>query len=253
MINDEVKFAKILEDLKYSAKNQGNVICESDVYDAFEELELSKEQIQMVFDYLKSHKIGINEPVDPDDMLTEEDRNILEEYTDELSNLETISPDQKRAFTMSAMAGDNEAKEKLVTAYLPQVVEIAKLYSSQGVMVEDLIGEGNLALAEGMGMLGALEEPDEVEGMLIKLIMDAMEGIIKDTLDESETDEKIASRVNEVADEAARLAKEYGRKVTVKELLDETKLSRKKIMDAIKLSAKNIEDIDYSDYEDETD
>lgn len=253
MINDEVKFAKILEDIKFAAKGQGNVIKESDVYEAFEELDLSKEQMDMVFDYLKNHKIGIDVPVNPDEMLTEEERSILDEYTAELENLETVTPDQKRAYTMSAMAGDGDAKEKLVTAYLPQVLEIAKLYTSQGVFLEDLIGEGNLALAEGMNMLGALEDPDEVEGMLIKLVMDAMEGIIKDTLDESETDEKIAVRVNEVAEEASRVAKEYGRKVTVKELTEESKLSRKKILDAIKLSAKNIEDIDYSDYEDETD
>lgn len=253
MINDEQKFAKILEDIKYVAKNQGNVISESDVYEAFEELDLSKEQFQMVFEYLKNHNIGINEPVDTDERLSDEERNILEEYSEEIHNIASISEDEKRAYTMAAMAGDNEAKEKLLTAYLPQVVEIAKLYSSQGVLVEDLIGEGNLALAEGMTMLGAMEEPDEVEGMLIKLVMDAMESIIKDTLDETEIDEKIANKVNEVADEAARLAKEYGRKVTVKELMDESKFSKKKTIDAIKLSAKNIEDIDYSQYEDEID
>lgn len=253
MINDEVKFAKILEDIKYTAKNQGNVISRDDVYGAFEELDLSKEQMDMVFDYLKSHKIGIDEPVNADELLSEDDRNLLEEYKAEIESLAEITPDKKRAYTMSAMAGDNEAKEMLINAYLPQVLEIAKLYTSQGVMVEDLIGEGNLALAEGMNMLGALEEPDEVEGMLIKLIMDAMEGIIKDTLDEEKTDEKIASRVNEVAEKAAALAKEYGRKVTVNELIDETGLGKKKVIDAIKLSSKNIEDIDYSDYEDEID
>ena len=43
------------------------------------------------------------------------------------------------------------------------------------------------------------------------------------------------------------MAEAYGRKVTVEELMEETKLSRKTIEDAIRFSGEKIEDIDSTD------
>lgn len=69
---------------------------------------------------------------------------------------------------LSAMAGDAQAQERLLTLMLPQVVDVAKLYAGQGVFLEDLIGEGNVALAMGVRMLGAMEHAAEAEAMLAK-------------------------------------------------------------------------------------
>ena len=51
-MNKEVLFAKTLEEVRKTAKEQGNCISEEQVKDAFAELDLSGEQLQMVFDYL---------------------------------------------------------------------------------------------------------------------------------------------------------------------------------------------------------
>ena len=64
-MNKEVLFAQILEQVRKTAKEQGNCISEEQVKDAFAELDLSGEQLQMVFDYLLKHKIGIGQPMDP--------------------------------------------------------------------------------------------------------------------------------------------------------------------------------------------
>ncbi|MCR4989471.1 MAG: hypothetical protein K6A38_01220 [Lachnospiraceae bacterium] len=247
MKNDEIRFAEILEDIKYVARASGGYIKEDEVTEAFEELDLSKEQFSMVFDYLKKNNIGIGEPLTDDDMLSGEERNLLEEYKAELDGILAISESEKEAYSISAMAGDEDAKQKLMFYFLPKVVEISKLYSSQGVLLEDLIGEGNLALTEGLNMLDAIEKPDEIEGMLIKLVMDAMESIISDTVNENTADSKIVKKVNEVADAAKKLSEELGRKVTVTELSEESGLSVKKINEAIRLSGRKIEDIDYPD------
>lgn len=247
MDNNEVKFAKILEEIKYRARSAGGYIPKSDVILAFEELDLSKEQLDMVFDYLKKNNIGIDEPMDSSEYLSDEDMDILKEYEDELALIPEISDGQKRAYVMAAMNNDSSAKDKLVMHYLPKVIEISKLYSSQGVLLEDLIGEGNLAVAEGVGMLGALEEPDEADGMMIKLIMNAMEELISENLDEKTKDEKIAEKVNHVSEIAHELAQSFGRKVTVEELAENSKLSKKAIIDAVKMSSNKIEDIDYKE------
>ena len=62
----EVLFAQTLEKVRKQAKEQGNCISEEQVREAFAELELENEQLQMVFDYLVKHKIGIGAPPDGD-------------------------------------------------------------------------------------------------------------------------------------------------------------------------------------------
>ena len=72
-MNKEILFAQTLEQVRKTAKEQGNCISEEQVKDAFAELDLSGEQLQMVFDYLLKHKIGIGQPMDPDEFLTDEE------------------------------------------------------------------------------------------------------------------------------------------------------------------------------------
>ena len=242
--SQEVLFAKTLEQIRKQAKEQGNCIEREQVEQAFVSLSLSKEQLDLVFDYLEKHKIGIGEPVDPDEYLSEEEINYLEEYQKELALLEKVSEGEKEAITLSAMAGEAQAQKKLINIYLPQVVEIAKLYSGQGVFLEDLIGEGNVALTIGVTMLGCLEHAKEAEGMLGKMIMDAMEDYINENMAEEEKDKKVLSKVKKVARKAKELSEELRRKVTVEELAAETGMSENAIREAMQLSGYTIEEIE---------
>lgn len=243
-VSQEILFAQTLEKVKKMAKEQGNCITEEQVREAFLELSFSEKQVQMVFDYLKAHKVGIGEPVNPDDYLSVEEIDYLETYKKELALLEQLSDGEKEAVTLSAMAGEREAQRRLIHAYLPQVVEIARLYAGQGVFMEDLIGEGNVALSVGVTMLGCLEHAKEAEGMLIKMVMDAMEEFISENIQESDKDKKLAERVNKVADKARELVEEFQRKVTVEELAGETGMSEKYIQDTMRISGFAIEDLE---------
>lgn len=239
----EILFAQTLEQVRRLAKEQGNCVSGEQVREAFAEQELNENQMQMVFDYLVKHKVGIGQPIDPDEFLTEEERDYLQDYLNEIAALPSYSTGELEAFTISAMAGESEAQQKLVQGYLKDVVDIAKLYTGQGVFLEDLIGEGNVALAMGAGMLGSLEKPSEAQGMLAKLMMDAMEDYIQENAASAKTDRKVADKVNLVADKARELAEELHRKVTPEELARETGLSLKAIQDACRMSGFKIEDI----------
>lgn len=243
-MNKELLFAQTLEKVKNIAKEQGNCISEQQVKQEFEALELNNEQLQLVFDYLVKHKVGINEPVNVDDYLTEEERNYLQDYLDELAQLPVVSEGEKEAITLSAMAGDVTAQGKLTEIYLPDVVEIAKIYTGQGVLLEDLIGEGNVAVAIGVTMLGCLENAAEAQGMLGKMIMDAMESYIAENASNEKVDQRVVDKVNKVMEAAKELAEEFRRKVTVAELAAETKMSEAAIREAVKLTGNNIEYIE---------
>ena len=155
-MNREVIFARTLEDVKKKAKEQGNCISRKQLEEAFAELGLETDQLALVEDYLEKHKIGIGEPVKPEDYLTGEEIRYLDNYLEEIKGLEEVTEGEREAITLSAMAGDKQAQARLAEIYLPEVVQIAKLYGGQGVYLEDLIGEGNVAVAAGVTMLGHL-------------------------------------------------------------------------------------------------
>lgn len=244
-MNKEVLFAKTLEQVRQLAKEQGNCVSEEQVQEAFAPLEFDNDQLQMVFDYLVKHKIGINQPVDVDDYLTDEEKDYLHTYLDEIEQLPKYTDGQKEAYTISAMAGDTAAQNTLVEIFLPEVIDIAKLYAGQGVFLEDLIGEGNLALAFGTGMLGGLENAKEAQGALVQMVMNAMEEYIAENASNEKADQKVADKVNLVMEKAKELAEDLHRNVTPQELAAETQMSLKSILDAIRMSGNQIEYIDY--------
>lgn len=239
-MDQEKLFIKALENLKETAELQGNVVTEEQIEEEFSDFELDRNRMSLIEDYLKQCKIGIGKPVNPNDYLSEEEKGYLDNYLRSLELLETVSDGRKRAISMAAMSGDREAEEQLIEVFLPHVVDIAKLYAGQGVYLEDLIGEGNVALSVGVQMLGCLEKPEEVDGMLGKMIMDAMEDCIETSVTSYDREKKLSDRVNKVADAAKELAEELGMDVTPEELAAEGKVSLKEIRSAIDLSADHI-------------
>lgn len=242
-MTQESLFTKTLTDILQTAREQGNYITEEQVRQAFSDLSLSEEQLALVYGYLRENKVGINEPVNLDDYLSEEEINYLEDYVNQINAFSELSEGEREAVTLSAMAGDADAQSRLLQIFLPQVVEIAKLYAGQGVFLEDLIGEGNVALTIGVTMLGAMEHAREAEGMLAKMVMDAMEDFIAQNANDAREDNRLVDKVNKVADKARELADDLQRKVTIEELQKETGMSRKSIEDAVRISGDKIEAI----------
>ena len=97
-----------------------------------------------------------------------------------------------------------------------------------------------MALATGVTMLGCLEHAGEVEGMLGRMIMDAMEDAVRENLDQENKDKKVLEHVNLVAGKAKELAQDLQRKVTVQELVAETELSEDDVLKAVRMSGGKI-------------
>lgn len=242
-MNQEMQFAKALEDIRGVAREQGNTVSRKQVEETFGAIGIQGTQLKPVYEYLHSKNIGIDQPVNIEQVLSPDDRDYLSRYIQSLTRLPALSEGQRRAFLMAAMAGEEEGKERILQFFLPRVVDIAKLYSGQGMLLEDLIGEGNVALALGVEMLGCAEEPEEAEGMLAKMIMDAMEEAIGNDLQARQADRELAEKVNHVWEQAKELAESLQRKVTVRELAEEAGFSEEAIREALRLSGNKIEHI----------
>ena len=241
---NQVEFARVLQQLKDTARLQENMLTSEQIQEAFDSLSLTEEQMGLIHEYLNKSNIGIDAPSDSDANLTSEDTSYLNMYLEELKDLPEVTDGEKRAVMMSALAQDSSACSKLTEIFLPQVVEIAKLYAGQGALIEDLIGEGNVALSMGVTMLDCVESIDEIDGFLAKMIMDAMEEYISDDTDSHQAGEKVLDKVNLVNDKSKEMAEELLRKVTVEELAQEMQLDEEEIREAIRLSANHMEYIE---------
>lgn len=243
-MSQEMEFAKQLQALLTKALEQGNVVSKMQVIEAFPGMEIDENRYALIEAYLKEHKVGIGDPLDPFEYMSSEEKNYLDDYLNELKELKEYSEGEIEGISIAAMAGEIDAQKTLIEVYLPRIPEIAKLYAGQGALMEDLIGEGNVALATGVTMLNCLEKADEVEGLLIQMVMDAMENLIEEYTGTHDTSEKIAEKCNEILEKAKEMAEAYGRNVTPDELCMGTEYSLEEIYEAMDLSGNQIEFIE---------
>ena len=211
---DSNLFVSALTELKETAVAQGNVISKEQLEEILGDMNLNDEQMDLVYQYLKDAKIGVDEPVDADEYVVGEDRKYLDMYLEELAELPPCSQSKKEALLLSAMAGETSVRDELIQAFLPQVADIAKIYAGQGVLLEDLIGEGNVALAVVMDMLGSQENAGEAEEMVVQMVMKAMESLVYEVQENRDSTSEIAEKANMVLEKANALAEELLRKVT---------------------------------------
>jgi RNA polymerase primary sigma factor len=71
---------------------------------------------------------------------------LLQAYLREINDNALLSADEERALAHAIARGDNDARTRMIQANLRLVVKIAREYLGRGVVLEDLIGEGNVGL-----------------------------------------------------------------------------------------------------------
>ena len=240
----EILFAKTLEQVRKQGKMQENRISKEQVREAFAELSLEESQLELVYDYLEKHHIGVDKEAAGGEDLAAEDADYLQEYLELLQDIPELSGGEREALFLSAMAGNLSSQKRLTEVFLPKVPEMARIYAGQGIYLEDLIGQGNMALSEGVALLGAAENAQDAEGMLAWFIMDSMEKLIAEGAENRNADKKLEDKVNHIAELARQLAEDLRRKVTVKELAEETGISEEEIRDVYRLSGYVIEDLE---------
>ena len=134
---------KLLQETLKQARRRGGIISREEVAENFEKLSLDKEQLDQVEAYLKAHKITVGVTSGNEEDLPEEERDFLESYMEMLAAVPRLSDSVLEAVEISAMAGESSAQKELIEQMLGNVVDIAKLYTGQGVSVEELVGPGN--------------------------------------------------------------------------------------------------------------
>lgn len=234
----EKQFASVLAQTMRLARTQGNVLTNAQIAEAFSALALDDQQLSAVEAYFREHRILIGAELPADGSASgtgERDGAGARTYQAALDD------EELEAVFADCLNGDTAAKAKLIEAYLPMVEDVSRLYLEQGVLQEDLIGEGNVALVAGAELIGAYETVRDAEEGLFQCVMGAMEALVRRTMQEKADDEKTLSRVRDVAEHARRLSQEYRRDITITELIDETDLTGEDIEEVLRLVGYELE------------
>ncbi|WP_063556652.1 RNA polymerase sigma factor RpoD [Clostridium ljungdahlii] len=139
-----------------------------EIMDELEEVDLSPEQIEKIYEALES--MGIE--VTGDEHGTESNEKTLDlsvpdgiaiddpvrMYLKEIGKVPLLLPEEEISLAKRIEDGDQVAKKKLAEANLRLVVSIAKRYVGRGMLFLDLIQEGNL------GLIKAVEKFDYRKG-----------------------------------------------------------------------------------------
>ena len=86
------------------------------------------------------------------------DERVLNIYLKEITRIPLLTHEEEAELAAKAAAGDRNAKDKIITANLRFVINVAKNYQNQGIDLVDLISEGNL------GLISAIEHFDVNKG-----------------------------------------------------------------------------------------
>lgn len=199
-----------LEEAVAFARTHKNVIAEQNFKNIFGTCVDDEARKELIVAYLKEKHILVKsaaeEAMEQGESfeldLDEEDRGAIDFYYEELANLPHLTEREKERITKKALEGDEEAKKKLVDLYLPDVVELSKLYADHGIPMEDLIGEGNIALMLAVQMLECVEAVEEVEGHIGKIIIEALEKLVSEEDSEEDLIVKLGEELKRAAKEA---------------------------------------------------
>lgn len=231
-MSGRLQFREKLSGILELGNEKQKILKKEEVEEYFAEDCLSEEQMELVYDYLLSQKIAVTGYVKRGGTvreagmeeeqalnLTEEDRQYLEGYIEEISMLQP----------------QNEKEEKL-QYYFPKVVKIAKELYSEEYLIEDLIQEGNV------GLMLAIET-DMSETAVLENVRQSIQMFIEEHEETKSRDRKMIEKVTYLDECVKNLTEELKRKPTLDELASYMELTEDEVNDILRLTGEDEEDV----------
>ena len=243
-------------------KKNGNVLSLTEVGDYLSKLNISKEQIDEIYDRVEKNGISLvdsrkpnseeqaDEEGDDDGVVLTKTGEIDVEatvpktlptddpvrmYLKEIGKVSLLTADEERELAIRMEQGDEEAKKKLCESNLRLVVSIAKRYLNRGLSFLDLIQEGNL------GLIKAVDKFDYTKGYKFSTyatwwIRQAITRSIADQARTIRIPVHMVETINKLIRISRQLLQEYGREPTSEEIAKEMGITVEKVREIKKIS-----------------
>ncbi len=272
-MNDKIVFREMLTEISELAGTKHNKLTVDEIKDFFKKVSLNEEHMELVYSYLEANKVVvegheqndniklfevkeeeigyqeieenqkenefIEEPKKESSKIQQvdsEENQYLKIYLEELRTLPVISENEKTKLYSLALKGDSIAKSKLIEIYLMKVVEIAKNYVGRGILISDLIQEGNIGLMLAIDGLEELYDDKLVDEMLRNGIISSIKSVIEEYEFMNVAKKQIVNKVNFLNEGVKNLEEELGRTVSIGELAKYMEMSEEEISDIIRVS-----------------
>ena len=258
----------VLQKLIAQGRKDG-MIRTTDLNAHLEELDLSPEKIEEIYDHFEALNIQVvsadldldlgddldlglgddlgddldlsgvedEELIDPVDLAAEYNLDDpVRMYLKEIGQIRLLSAEEEVELAKLVSEGNQAAKNKLTEANLRLVVSIAKKYSGRGLHILDLIQEGNT------GLIRAVDKFDWTKGNKFSTYATwwIRQAITRAIADQARTI-RVPVHMVEVINKATRcnrkLVQELGREPTVEEIAAELNLPVEKIIEANRTAA----------------
>ena len=248
----QAEFKAALGSLLLLAKASGLQVTEEQIRECFPGWELTEEQWKLIYSYLELNQIwveghesdrgslsylkGGEEEKKPDPpvkkKLTGEDSKCYQMYLKELETIEELSECELSELVERLQTGSQAARNRLAEGHLRRVVELAKEYSGKGVLMADLVQEGNMALLMAMDEF----EDGDFGVYITREICSALDAALAEQTGENDTGSYLAAQANAVMEATEELVKELGREATLAEVARKMNLSEDMTRDIMKIS-----------------
>ena len=195
---DRNAFMETLRSVAEIRRTSTEPLSKEEILKYFEDMELTEEQTEMVYQYLLlPPEVQTAEP-EPEE--EEEPQQIVEEpeeeniyfkmYLEELEQIEEMSEEEMQAAYKKLLAGDTSVIEAISESWLRSIAEMAIPYAAQGANLQDAIQEGNMGLLlklydlAGAGAVAAVDAILEgaVSAAMIAYTEENMESQVADML-----------------------------------------------------------------------
>ena len=246
-----------LEEVKMliSKGKADGLLTNEEIAETLSDIELSKEQIENIYDVVQNLGIEIVSEEDNDidnrspgkkdegeiftkrlDLTIKSPTNDpVRMYLKEIGKVRLLTAFEEVHLAKKIEAGDMKAKRMLVEANLRLVVSIAKKYVGRGMLFLDLIQEGNL------GLIRAVEKFDYKKGYKFSTyatwwIRQAITRAIADQARTIRIPVHMVETINKLIRTQRQLLQKFGREPTPEEVAKKMKFSPEKVREVMKIS-----------------
>ena len=234
----------IVKNLLDKGKKNG-VLTYQEILDEVENIDLSPEQIEKIYEVLESMGIEVQGVANDVDIIEEEiDLSVPEGiaiddpvrmYLKEIGKVPLLSSEEEMELAKQIEEGSQYAKKKLAEANLRLVVSIAKRYVGRGMLFLDLIQEGNL------GLIKAVEKFDYVKGFKFSTyatwwIRQAITRAIADQARTIRIPVHMVETINKLIRVSRQLLQELGRDPKPEEIAKEMDMTEDKVREIMKIA-----------------
>ncbi len=222
---ERLEFREKLAGILALCASQNNITDKTTVEEYFAEDNLSKEQMELVFDYLLSQKVivkgyvkaggSIKNAEKPEDVVryTQEEQDYLNLYEQDLKGLREGDP---------------------LKELLPAILSMAKEMHRTDIYIGDLVQEGN------MGLMLAMEEHEGDMEALLSMAKESMQALLESQEETKKQDNRMVEKVNDLDEQIKKLSEEMGRKISVDELEEFLDITEDEISDILKLAGEEL-------------